>query len=216
MKNYISVAYDKKEKPVTSYPDELARYLMRRFKMKKGMKILDNGCGRGDYLNAFRNCGMSVTGTDIDPYCEDIAGMDFNKDYLPFKDNSFDIVFSKSVLEHLDNNELYLSEVYRVLKKGGRIILLVPEWETQYKIFYQDPTHIHPYSVKSIDRLLNMMGFRMVQTERFVQLPSVWRYKGWRWVSKLIRCIVGPVKRVYKNKLIRFSSELMVLGTGVK
>ena len=45
MKNYNSTIYNEKERPVTTYPDELAKYLVERFHIKKGSKVLDNGCG---------------------------------------------------------------------------------------------------------------------------------------------------------------------------
>lgn len=58
MKNYVEVAYEEKEKPFGEYPLLLAQYLMRRYKMKQGMRILDNGCGRGEFLHAFACPGM--------------------------------------------------------------------------------------------------------------------------------------------------------------
>lgn len=216
MENYVNVAYDKKEKPVTAYPDQLARYLYKRFHMKKGMRLLDNGCGRGDFLDAFEKCHLSVSGTDIVQGCDRTIILDLNNDRLPFDDNTFDVVFSKSVLEHIENTEHYMKEMQRVLKNGGVLILLVPDWETQYKIFYQDPTHIHPYTQLSVDRLLKMMGYQEVSSEKFMQLPSVWKTPLIGVISAALRIIVGPVRKVYKNKFIRFSCELMILGIGYK
>ncbi len=92
---------------------------------------------------------------------------------------------------------------------------MVPDWETQYVIFYQDPTHIHPYTVKSINRLLNMCEFKDVDVGKFVQLPSVWGSRAMQMFSRIVR-FAGPVKKVYKNKFIRFSRELMILGSGRK
>lgn len=159
--------------------------------------------------------GLEAYGTDISSYCEQARIVDLNQDKLPFPDEYFDAVFSKSVIEHIDNVEHYMSEMKRVLKSGGRLILMAPDWESQYKIFYQDPTHIHPYTVKSFERLLNMFEFQDVESEKFVQLPSVWKSRWARLFSSLIR-MAGPVKKIYRNKFIRFSRELMVLGSGVK
>ena len=125
------------------------------------------------------------------------------------------MVFSKSVIEHINNTEYYISEMRRVLKVGGRIILMTPDWETQCFIFYRDPTHIHPYNKESVEKLLNMCEFKDVTSEKFIQLPKVWNSKLWYMVSSLIRT-AGPVKKIYKNKFIRFSRELMILGTGIK
>lgn len=215
MKNYVEVAYQEKEKPFGEYPLLLAKYLMCRYQLKRGMRILDSGCGRGEFLHAFSYLGMEASGVDISGYCKEACVVNFNEDRLPFPDNYFDAVFSKSVIEHINNTEHYIDEMKRVLKKGGILLIMVPDWETQYLIFYQDPTHIHPYTTKSLDRLLNMCGFRHVRTEKFVQLPSVWKNRFMKDISLIIR-LGGPVKKIYKNKFIRFSRELMVLGSGRK
>lgn len=215
MKNYVEVAYQEKEKPFGEYPLQLAGYLMKRYHLKRGMKILDNGCGRGEFLHAFSHFGMKAIGTDASDYCKDAKIVDLNKDKLPFPDNYFDVVFSKSVIEHIENTEHYMNEMKRVLKKSGVLILMAPDWESQYKIFYQDPTHIHPYTVKSFERLLNMFEFKNIEAEKFTQLPSVWKSN----IAKVLSCVIrlaGPVKKVHRNKFIRFSRELMILGSGVK
>ncbi len=143
--------------------------------------------------------------------------VDLNNDSLPFPDNYFDAVFSKSVIEHIEDTEHYMRERNEMCfeNRGVVLILMVPDWETQYMIFYQDPTHIHPYTKKSIDRLLNMCEFKNVQAEKFIQLLSVWNNRMMAGFSRVIR-LTGPVKKVYKHKFIRFSRELMILGSGRK
>lgn len=215
MKNYVEVAYKETEKPFGEYPLQLAQYLVQEHGLKEGMSILDNGCGRGEFLHAFSTLGLKVSGTDVSDYCKEAAIVDLNNEKLPYPDNYFDVVFSKSVIEHIQNTENYIAEMKRVLKPEGIIILLVPDWETQYYIFYQDPTHIHPYTVKSINSLLSMFEFKEVKVQKFIQLPSVWNNKFIRLISSCLR-VLGPVKKIHKNKFIRFSRELMVLGTGRK
>lgn len=215
MKNYIEVAYKESDKPFGEYPLQLAGYLVDRFDLKKGMKILDNGCGRGEFMHAFSQHGLEAYGADVSDFCKESVIVDLNNEKLPFEDNYFDVVFSKSVIEHIDNTEHYMQEMQRVLKPGGLLILLVPDWETQYKIFYYDPTHVHPYTVVSVEKLFGMMGFCDINVEKFVQLPSVWSNSFVALVSKIIRKM-GPVKKIYKNKFYRFSRELMVLGVARK
>ena len=215
MKNYVEVAYSNREKPKTEYPTQLARYLMNRFHLTKGMKILDNGCGRGDFLNAFSEQGLEAHGTDLSSACTEAVVVDLERDSLPFPDDYFDAVFSKSVIEHLTSCENYMSEMRRVLKKDGWLILMAPDWKSQYKIFYEDPTHVHPYTVKSIERLLAMFEFREIEVEEFTQLPSTWNNVAIQTISRLVKKL-GPVDKVYKNKFFRFSRELMILGSGRK
>ncbi len=47
---------------------------------------------------------------------------------LPFKDNSFDLVTANMVVEHLDNPEAFLADVYRVLRPGGRFLFHTPNY----------------------------------------------------------------------------------------
>ena len=56
----------------------------------------------------------------------------------------FDVIYSKSVIEHFYYPEKILKEAYRVLKPGGIIITLTPDWEFIYKSFYEDFTHRTP------------------------------------------------------------------------
>lgn len=215
MKNYVEVAYDIAEKPFGEYPLQLASYLIDRFHLPAGSRVLDNGCGRGEFLHAFSHFGMKTDGTDLSNYCPEAHIVDLNNGLLPFADETFEFVFSKSVMEHINNTEHYLAEMKRVCIRGGYVCILVPDWESQFKIFYNDPTHIHPYTVQSVDRLLRMMEFKEVQAEKFVQLPSVWEGGIMSVISRILR-MMGPVSKIHRNKFFRFSRELMVLGSGRK
>lgn len=212
MKNYVEVAYSQKEKPKTAYPKQLAGYLANRFDMASGMRILDNGCGRGDFLDAFGEIGLEAYGTDISSACKNAQTVNLESEKLPFPDGFFDVVFSKSVIEHISNCEHYMSEMRRVLKSGGVLILMVPDWKSQYKIFYEDPTHIHPYCVESVGRLLRMQMFQDSGAEIFYQLPVIWKHP----FLKKLDIFQRPVRKVYQNKAYRFWREKMVLGWGIK
>lgn len=144
-----------------------------------------------------------------------MGGVDFEKDRLPFPDNHFDLVFTKSVIEHIHKPFHYLKEMQRVLKPGGRIIVMVPDWQSCMYIFYDDCTHVQPYTVTSVRDTLKMMGFQTVSSEIFYQLPCVWKYPLIKLLCKILQ-LLGPVKKIYKNKFMRFSRELMILGTAVK
>lgn len=221
-KNYVNIIYNLKDRPKTLYPNQLISYLIKRFKIKKKYKILDSGCGRGDFALAFAEAGLDVTGIDYtdnlgnEKLFSRLGGINLEEDSLPFKDNSFDIVFSKSVLEHIHKPEKYLSEIYRVLKPGGKLILLVPDWQTQMYIFYDDYSHVQPYTRRGIEDTLKIFGFEDVSAEIFYQLPIVWKYPEMKIVCSFLQFIGGPVKKLSKNKFYRFSRELMILGIGRK
>ena len=160
MADYLKVVYSEKERPYTNYPDKLARHLFEKFGLKPGEKILDLGCGRGEFLRGFSKLGLQAEGLDG---CA--SARDMNKDYrieiadlegrLPYPDNSFDMVYHKSLIEHLHDPANLMSESYRILKEGGKVLILTPDWQSQFKNFYEDPTHYRPYTRLAIEDLLN-------------------------------------------------------------
>jgi len=222
MTDYLKVIFNEQDRPRTSYPAELCRYLFQRFDLKAGDKILDLGCGRGDFAAAFKQTGLDVYGLD---WCESpspdlFAGIpvryaDVGADPFPYPNDMFDVVFSKSVIEHVADPTNFLNETRRVLKPGGRIIVMTPDWNSQMKIFYDDHTHRHPFTVTGLTKALKVFGFREVACERFYQLPVLWKYPALKLVSCILRFVV-PVTTRPDNKFIRWSIELMVLGTGIK
>lgn len=221
MENYLETVYDMKSHPVTAYPNELARYLIARYNISQEAKLLDVGCGRGDFLNAFRDEGLRAYGVDspskngfipVDCYA---GGVDLETDTISFPDSEFDVIFTKSVLEHIHRPSNILNECYRVLKPGGRIIAMVPDWKTCMYIYYDDFTHVQPYTVDALRDALKMFQFRDVESEAFYQLPIVWKYPCVKVLCKMLQ-LLGPVKKVHKNKFYRFSRELIILASGIK
>lgn len=221
-KDYMEIYYSEKEKPKTSYPFQLSKYIIKRFYLKASLKILDLGCGRGDFLEVFKSLGFHVAGVDSSKATlEKLSGLyevklcDLKKDKIPYSDNSFDLIFSKSVLEHLENPENYFVEIYRILKPHGRVLILTPDWYSQYKVFYNDFTHQKPYTQESLGKMLLYYGFKDVRVEYFYQLPILWKLPVLKIISFLIR-FFWPKHIRSSIKSIRFSVELMLLGTGIK
>ena len=84
----------------------------------------------------------------------------------PYADNTFDIVYSKSFIEHLTDPVSFLNESYRVLKPGGTIVTLTPDWVSGYKKFYDDYTHKSPFTVVSLKNIKTASGFENVEAYR--------------------------------------------------
>ena len=173
--------------------------------METGAKLLDAGCGLGYFTEAFRELGIDAVGIDSE--------IDFEKDEFPFKEQ-FDVVFTKSVIEHLNKPDNFISEIYKVLKPGGRVVVMTPDWQSQMRIFYNDYTHVRPYDKDSLKYLLEVYNFKEAEAEKFYQLPILWKYPILKIISKFLQ--IFPVKGIHKNKFIRWSRELMVLAIAKK
>lgn len=220
-RDYVAVIYNENEKPFTAYPDLLARYLVTRYELSKGVKILDLGCGRGEFLRGFIRCGLTGYGVDqssiaksVCPEAE-ILQSDLENEPLPYDDNTFDVVFSKSVLEHFYYPEKLVKEIYRIIRPGGLVITMVPDWEAVYKTFYEDYTHRTPFTVNSLRDIFLINGFNDVRTEKFRQLPFLWSMP-WLQPFSLLVALIAPRSLRARSKLVRFSQEVMLLSTAVK
>lgn len=217
MKDYLTVEYSEKDRPLTNYPGKLAAYLFREFDMKPGMKLLEAGCGRGEFLRHFKNLGLNVYGLDLSPeapnYQPDIpvALSNIEKDGIPFPDATFDVIYSKSLLEHFSSPEHYIREAKRVLKPGGLLLTLVPDWESNYKIYFDDFTHRTPFSVVSLDSLYRSFELDDIKVSKFRQLPITWKFPFLNYACAILAPFV-PVRT--KIPFFRWSRELMLVGAG--
>ncbi len=212
--NYLELNYPDSEYGLHQYPQQLCDYLSLRFFTSSGC-LLDIGAGRGNALVGFVRNGFIVRGVDkeVAVFPDDIKECDLEKDNLPFNDNTFDYVYSKSVIGHIFNTQHFVQEIYRVLKPGGVVVCLAPDWNTNYKIFWDDPTHVKPFTKKGLCVAFKLEDFTGVECEQFYQLPFLWKHSSFAFVRWLIALLPdrfkwnGTIQRV----LVRHSKEAMLL-----
>lgn len=171
--HYNELWQKKKLEPDRLYMQErvlktLKTLFSKTLKSEFSGKVLDVGSGDGSLVQVCNQNGIDAQGIDIP------QGINFEKDKLPFGDNEFKIAIMYSVLEHLERPGNILLEVYRVLKNGGKLIIITTNFELENLLlcgrdFYNDPTHIHPYNRKSIRTLMRMYKFK----EAFLGLWTV-------------------------------------------
>tara|TARA_B100000787_G_C16195893_1_gene300812 strand:+ start:2649 stop:3329 length:681 start_codon:yes stop_codon:yes gene_type:complete len=225
VKNYLETIYGEKKTPITDYPKKLITHLIKKYDLKENKKILELGCGRGEFLNEFVNNGLEGHGVDLSDYSKEFfSNLNFKKvdmvnEKLPYEDNFFDIIYSKSFIEHFYYPEIIFLEAYRVLKPGGIIITLTPEWKFIYKSFYDDFTHRVPFTKDSLKDIHEMHNFKLIEVESFIQLPQLFEKNLFsyflKFLSFLTRILI-PDHFTMKNKWIRFSKGIMLLSTAKK
>ncbi len=94
--------------------------------------VLENGCGVGMYLDHLRPHTHDLTGLDIEfervkeALARNVKTLNAVGEYLPFAENSFDLILSHEVLEHVQDDFSAVREMVRVLKPGGRLVLFCP------------------------------------------------------------------------------------------
>ena len=222
---YLETIYCEQNKPFSEYPKKLVEYLIDRENLNKNLKILELGCGRGDFINEFQKKGFDAYGVDISNFSKryfpdlKFSKVDLTTDKLPYENDTFDIIYSKSFVEHFYFPEKIFAEAYRVLKSGGVIITLTPEWKFIYKSFYEDFTHRVPFTNESLKDIHIMNSFKNVKVESFIQLPILFKKnllsKFFYFLSFITRIFVPDYFRM-SSKWIRFSKEIMLLSVAKK
>ena len=140
---------------------------------RKTGKILDVGCGRGWFLIEARKRGWEVFGTEISSAALDIchkAGLEVKAGVLDPADydhNSFDIITSFEVIEHINNPHQQLQSINRLLRKGGLFYCTTPNFNSLLRYYLKTdyhliayPDHLSYYTKKTLNRVLKMNGFK--------------------------------------------------------
>ena len=98
---------------------------------------------------------------DVITHVSDCANLSF------FEDEQFDVAFASNLLEHLDRNDSSqaLSEIHRILKRGGKIILLQPNFRLCPNTYFDDYTHIQIFTDRSLCDLLEAFGFQITDCQ---------------------------------------------------
>ncbi|MEK6915179.1 MAG: class I SAM-dependent methyltransferase [Nanoarchaeota archaeon] len=176
------------------------RYAIERFVeksskyLKNGIKILDAGAGPCPYKYFFKHCKYEST-----DFVDTHKNLDFVSDLseIPRPDLNYDAILNTEVLEHLENPEKVLSEFNRILKKGGKLILTVPQgW-----MVHQAPHNYFYFTSYGLKSLLKKAGF-----SKYKIAPM----GGYFWfLADAIRFnnLLEPIK---KNKLLYY--PLSIIG----
>jgi 2-polyprenyl-3-methyl-5-hydroxy-6-metoxy-1,4-benzoquinol methylase len=143
-------------------------------------KVLDWGSGKGHISFLLTKAGFNVTSADV--YREE-TDSSFGQEtpiikqqkiniialkhpfLLPFQKNSFDMVVSFGVLEHVDNDLESLREIHRILKKDGKFFFsFLPytlSWTQRLAHLRGDYYHSRLYSISRIQKMAKEVGFRV-------------------------------------------------------
>ena len=137
-------------------------------------RVLDIGCGTGWFLEALRARYPTHTLVGLDMH-HDLNPSNFEfvtgcGNRLPFNGQSFDGVSCKAVLEHLQNPLEALCEINRVLRYDGVLLISVPSIYDRH--FWDDYTHIRPFTEKSLRTLLADGGFRVNKLWHLSSIPG--------------------------------------------
>ena len=161
---------------------QMARSLSLRKKYRliqsisQGKTLLDIGCGTGEFLHFMDTQNYDVMGIEpnksareqsINNYSLNVGDESKLKE---FPNESFDIISLWHVLEHVYSLNERMECLYRLLKRDGKLILALPNFESgdakyygKYWAAYDVPRHLYHFNEKSIRYLLDKHGFKLEQ-----------------------------------------------------
>lgn len=127
----------------------------------KNSKILDFGCGLGQNIYKIPNAaGYDISEFGIE-FCRR-KGINATTNLSDIADESFDVVFTAHVLEHHPHPKTMLEDMFKKLKKGGKLILVIPHevhGKAQFKFDLNQ--HLYTWNFQAINNLLLLSGFEI-------------------------------------------------------
>jgi len=166
-------------------------------------KLLDYGCGSKPYQSLFKNVSQYI-GVDLlynEGHSHENENIDvfYDGKRLPFDENEFNAVFTSQVLEHVPNINNSLSEINRVLKPGGLLLLVMPFVFPEHEI----PNDFRRLTIYGIKQVLKECDFEIIEAEKLGTFPETLaqlivlfigskthiRRRGWRWVNTIVQTI---------------------------
>lgn len=155
-----------------SYKRLLCQFILS---LPQNARLLDAGCGSGKtarIIKALRP-DINIVAIDMSDVREHLpAGVDFTQGSVDeltniYQAGSFDAVVCQHVFEHLLYPDALASGIYAVLKPGGRVFIETPNWTRMivpfsHLFFWADYTHVRPFSRRTMHRLLDEYGFRII------------------------------------------------------
>ena len=180
-------------------------------------RILEIGSGIGNISEYYLRDNRSIVLSDIrDNYCQflknrygnllscedvmkiDLVHPDFDKEYSPYFD-SFDGIFALNVIEHINNDMQAISNARKLLKTGGRLVVLVPAYQLLYNNFDRALEHYRRYTEGSLKTLFEKNNLQIAHSQYF-NLAAI---AGWWFSGNILKNEVIPngQMKIY-NKLV--------------
>jgi ubiquinone/menaquinone biosynthesis C-methylase UbiE len=178
MRDYYEELWERLPQDLTPPHFDLRRRFLREH-VRPGDHALDLGCGDGRFTGLLAAAGAQPVGADVaeaalcraratHPEIEFVLAPVSGA--LPLQDSAFDVVWASEVIEHVADTARWLSEVRRVLRPGGRLLLTTPNHPRLAILIgglerYAEPLsdHLHLYTQKSLRRLLEAFHFDQIE-----------------------------------------------------
>jgi len=174
----------------------------------------DIGCGDVPYFDLYKDLITDNICIDWENSILEISHLDISTDLngiLPIEDNKFDTILCTDVLEHIHDPALLMSEMTRILKPGGKIIIGVP----YYYWIHGIPHDYHRYTQYMLKKFCENNKLKILELETYGGYPEILYdlfYKGYNFYNLPMRrffnfCLKRLAKFLSKRKFVKNMSE---------
>ena len=163
--------------------------LERKLDPKRGLQILDAGCGGGATMESLRRYG-SVQGMEISE-----EAVKYNRErgrdvilgsieQMPFPDNTFDLALALDVIEHIPDDLQALQKLFQILRPGGSLLVTVPALRILWSAHDVANGHYRRYTLGELCGRVETAGFEVVTATYFntLLLPPILALRWFRRV----------------------------------
>ncbi|MBR6177640.1 MAG: class I SAM-dependent methyltransferase [Bacteroidales bacterium] len=144
----------------------------------KGKRMLDFGCGVGDFIFYAKQKGYEVVATDVSDNARNAAAKKLGtplpspQQVFEMPDNSFDIITMWHVLEHIGDLKTQIFHLDRLLAQDGRLVIALPDYLSYDAQHYQEmwaaydvPRHLNHFDKNSLQNLFSTTQLKLVDTK---------------------------------------------------
>ncbi|MGF6599994.1 SAM-dependent methyltransferase [Paraburkholderia sp. GAS448] len=132
-----------------------------------GDRILDFGAGIGTFSKCIAKRGHEVLCVEPDPKQASLiteSGLTAYNNLSHIENNSIDYLYSLNVLEHIENDQDIMNEIYNKIKPGGRLLVYVPAFQLLYSSMDTKVGHYRRYTRRSLTNVARRAGFEVLKT----------------------------------------------------
>ena len=183
-------------------------------------KMLDIGCGVGDFLHTAEEHGWKCTGVEPSEDAKAIAKTKTKADIInseaieKIPDASFDLITMWHVLEHVDDLKWQIEQLHRLTKTKGRIVIAVPNYKSYdaqyYKEFwaaYDVPRHLSHFNKNVLTKIFQSKHLELVRTDKLIWDAYYISYMSEQYKQHKFPLLKGAIRGCISNCKARRTKE---------
>jgi 2-polyprenyl-3-methyl-5-hydroxy-6-metoxy-1,4-benzoquinol methylase len=183
-------------------------------------KMLDIGCGVGDFLHTAEEHGWICTGVEPSEDAKAIAktktkaNIINSEDMEKIPDATFDLITMWHVLEHVDDLKWQIEQLHRLTKTKGRIVIAVPNYKSYYAQYYKElwaaydvPRHLSHFNKNVLTKIFKSKNLELVRTDKLIWDAYYISYMSEQYKQHKFPLLKGAFRGCISNCKARHTNE---------